>query len=134
MYYSQKQHQRRHHRHQHQQQQAASETRAGDESRKLSWKKEIRAAKCFGVLLVVFAACWLPLHVMNAVSLFGDRTNLTVVKVAVILSHANSAVNPLLYAYSNSAFVAAFRMVCLPQRHVAPSSTGADAGTSSVNA
>jgi len=89
----------------------------------------------FGVLLAVFAACWLPLHVMNAVTLFARRTNLTVVKAAVILSHANSAVNPVLYAYSNSSFVAAFRrLLRLPQRYEASSAVGTASATATANA
>ena len=94
-----------------------------------------RPAGRVGVLLAVFAGCWLPLNVMNAVTLLAGRTTLDAVKSAVILSHANSAVNPVLYAYSNSAFAAAFRRILrLPQRDASASSTAAAAPTFSANA
>ena len=54
---------------------------------------------------------------MNAVTLFAGRNNVIAVNVAVILSHANSAVNPVLYAYSNAKFAAAFRRILrMPQQ------------------
>lgn len=74
-----------------------------------SWKREIRAAKWFAVVLTVFTACWLPLHIMNCVSVFGGPTCNLCIALAVLLSHLNSAINPVLYAYSNSKFSAAFR-------------------------
>ena len=117
----------RYSRQQQQQQQQQPSSRNG--TRKLSWKAEIRAAKWFGVVIAVFALCWLPLHVMNAVTLFAGRTNLVAVNVAVILSHANSAINPVLYAYSNTKFADAFRRILrlhVPQRF---SSEGANMET-----
>lgn len=74
-----------------------------------SWKREIRAAKWFAVVLTVFTACWMPLHIMNCVSVFGGPTCDVCIALAVLLSHLNSAINPVLYAYSNSKFSAAFR-------------------------
>jgi adenosine receptor A2b len=76
---------------------------------KMSWKKEIRAAKWFAIVLALFAFCWLPLHVMNLVTLLTGKTCIYCIIVAVMLSHANSAINPILYAYSNSKFYTAFR-------------------------
>jgi len=53
IYYSQHQRHHHHHPHHHHQQQQQPGSEAASSS-KLSWKKEIRAAKCFGVLLAVF--------------------------------------------------------------------------------
>ena len=54
---------------------------------------------------------------MNVVTLLAGRTNVVAVNIAVILSHANSAINPVLYAGSNAKFAAAFRRILrLPQR------------------
>ena len=86
---------------------------------KMSWKKEIRAAKWFAVVLALFALCWLPLHLMNLVTLLTGHTSIPCIIVAVILSHANSAVNPILYAYSNSKFLSEFRSL-LHMKHNAP--------------
>ncbi|CAK8694769.1 adenosine receptor A2b-like [Clavelina lepadiformis] len=64
-------------------------------------KKEFRAARSLLVVVGVFSACWLPLHVLNCVTLFQpdiyQPTWLT--DSAIILSHANSAFNPFIYAY-----------------------------------
>jgi Mg/Co/Ni transporter MgtE len=76
---------------------------------KMSLKKEIRAAKWFSIVLAVFALCWLPLHIMNLVTLLTGKTCVPCTVVAVLLSHTNSAINPILYAYSNSKFHKAFR-------------------------
>jgi len=71
---------------------------------------------------------------MNSVTLFAGQTSIPGVIVAVILSHANSAVNPVLYAYSNSKFIAAFRRILhLPPSH-ASSSAGVDTLTGSYAA
>ena len=71
-----------------------------------SFRKELRAAKWFAIVICVFAVCWLPIHVMNTVSLLHEQVASAPVIVAIILSHANSAINPVLYAYSNSKFKA----------------------------
>jgi len=54
----------------------------------------------FCVVLAVFAVCWLPLSIMNTVTLLAGQTNLVAVNVAVILSHANSAANVNYSGYS----------------------------------
>jgi len=114
VYYSQQNSQQQRQQHHAQQQPVPGSTA---KERKLSWKAEIRAAKWFCLVLSVFAVCWLPLHFMNTVSLLAGRANLIAVNIAVILSHANSAVNPVLYAYSNAKLAAAFRRILrLPQR------------------
>ena len=69
-----------------------------------SFRKDWRAAKWFCVVICCFVVCWLPLHIMNSVSLLHAPVSTPLVIVAIILSHANSAVNPVLYAYSNSKF------------------------------
>lgn len=70
---------------------------------------ESRSAKWFAIVLALFAVCWLPLHIMNTVSLLHQKTNIYCLYVAIILSHANSAMNPILYAYANKRFKIAFR-------------------------
>ena len=121
VYYSQQKSQRQHHQPGQQQQPAAS----GNDAKKLKWKREIRAAKWFCVVLAVFALCWLPLHIMNTVTLLARRTNVPAVIVAILLSHANSAINPILYAYSNAKFATAFRrLLRLPQRSASSLSAG----------
>lgn len=81
--------------------------------RRLAFFKEMRAAKAFGVLILFFTICWLPLHIMNTVSFFGGHNCRYCYIAAILLSHANSAFNPMLYAYANVKFKIAIRkMLC----------------------
>lgn len=73
--------------------------------------KEFRAAKRIFIVVVMFAVCWLPLHIMNMITLFLKQTNSYGLNVAVLLSHSNSAINPFLYAIGNPMFIEAFRKV-----------------------
>ena len=70
---------------------------------------ESKATKRIFMVIVMFTLCWLPIHVMNTVTLFLHRTSYPAVIVGIILTHVNSAINPLLYAYSNKKFSEAFR-------------------------
>ncbi|PIK49274.1 putative adenosine receptor A2b-like [Apostichopus japonicus] len=76
--------------------------------------KEARAAKILAIVILIFALCWLPLHLLNAISV--------IVKVvppyylflpAITLSHANSAMNPFIYAFSNREYRRTFRKLIL---------------------
>ena len=65
-------------------------------------RKELKAAAKFGIVIGAFAIAWVPLEIMNAVSLWFGQTCLTCVYLGVWLSHLNSAINPFIYAYGNS--------------------------------
>lgn len=68
-----------------------------------------KVAKMLIVLAVVFAICWLPYYI---VSLYLDfhydspsaMRFMTVLPFVILLGHANSALNPLLYFYSSKTF------------------------------
>ncbi|XP_057677519.1 adenosine receptor A2b [Corythoichthys intestinalis] len=64
-------------------------------------QREIRAAKSLSIIVGLFAICWLPVHILNCLTLFYKDLHKPeeVMYVAIILSHANSAVNPVIYAY-----------------------------------
>ena len=64
-------------------------------------RREARAARRIFVVIVVFTVCWLPLHILNTLSLYIPFFNLPTLVVAILLSHLNSAINPLLYAWGN---------------------------------
>ncbi|PWA23005.1 hypothetical protein CCH79_00002157 [Gambusia affinis] len=85
----------------------------GDNQNKGLLQKEIRAAKSLSIIVGLFTICWLPVHILNCLTLFyGDLEKPPVVMyVAIILSHANSAINPIIYAYRIQDFRNTFRKI-----------------------
>lgn len=82
-------------------------------------QKEVHAAKSLAIIVGLFVICWLPLHIINCFNhLCQDcgRPHLWVMNVAIILSHANSVVNPLIYAYRIREFRLTFRRIL--SRHI----------------
>lgn len=73
-----------------------------------------RIAKMLIVLAVLFAACWLPYHitclqidVTHVLSGFrgsGVTHAMTALPYTILLGHANSAINPLIYFYASRSF------------------------------
>uniref|UniRef100_A0A4W5M9Y9 Adenosine A2a receptor n=1 Tax=Hucho hucho TaxID=62062 RepID=A0A4W5M9Y9_9TELE len=83
--------------------------------------KEVHAAKSLAIIVGLFALCWLPLHIINCFNLFCQdcgRPHIWVMNIAIILSHANSVVNPFIYAYRIREFRHTFRRIL---RHMFPS-------------
>lgn len=82
-------------------------------------QKEIQAAKSLAIIVGLFAVCWLPLHIINCFTLFCPkcyRPPLSIMYVAIILSHGNSVVNPFIYAYRIRMFRQTFRRII--RRHI----------------
>nr|XP_039248983.1 muscarinic acetylcholine receptor M3-like [Styela clava] len=79
-------------------------------------KKEFKAARSLATVVGLFAICWLPLHILNSITLFcpGCFQPNWLKDLAILLSHANSLVNPLLYAYKLRDFRNAFRRILSP--------------------
>ncbi|XP_019123087.1 adenosine receptor A1 [Larimichthys crocea] len=63
--------------------------------------REKRLAFSLALVLILFAGCWIPLHLMNCLLLFCGPEAVTqgTLYTGILLSHANSAVNPVVYAY-----------------------------------
>ncbi|XP_053174272.1 adenosine receptor A1-like [Scomber japonicus] len=63
--------------------------------------RERRLACSLALVLILFAGCWIPLHLMNCLLLFHGPKAVTqgTLYTGILLSHANSAVNPVVYAY-----------------------------------
>ncbi|XP_072307630.1 adenosine receptor A1-like [Eucyclogobius newberryi] len=80
--------------------------------------KELKLAKSLALVLFLFAVSWLPLHILNCITLFcpGCHSPGSLIYVAILLSHANSAVNPVVYAFRINKFRTAFRKIW--QRYV----------------
>ncbi|KAI1900695.1 hypothetical protein AGOR_G00052550 [Albula goreensis] len=90
----------------------------GEKSRS-TLQKEVHAAKSLAIIVGLFAVCWLPLHIINCFTLFCPqcaRPSVWIMYLAIILSHANSVVNPFIYAYRIREFRHTFRKII--HRHV----------------
>ncbi|XP_041854315.1 adenosine A2a receptor a [Melanotaenia boesemani] len=101
----------------------------GEKSRS-TLQKEVQAAKSLAIIVGLFVVCWLPLHIINCFTLFCPqcpRPPLWIMYVAIILSHANSVVNPFIYAYRIREFRQTFRKIIrrhiLGQQHTLESSS-----------
>uniref|UniRef100_A0A3P9NNE2 Adenosine A2a receptor n=1 Tax=Poecilia reticulata TaxID=8081 RepID=A0A3P9NNE2_POERE len=70
--------------------------------RRMSITKDVHAAKSLAIIVGLFAICWLPVHIINCFNHLCkdcERPTIWVMNIAIILSHANSVVNPFIYAY-----------------------------------
>ncbi|XP_004599361.2 adenosine receptor A2b [Ochotona princeps] len=78
-------------------------------------QREIHAAKSLAMIVGIFALCWLPVHAINCITLFQparakDKPKWAI-NMAILLSHANSVVNPIVYAYRNRDFRETFHRI-----------------------
>ncbi|KAK2522969.1 Adora2a [Columba guinea] len=103
----------------------------GERSRS-TLQKEVHAAKSLAIIVGLFAICWLPLHIINCFTLFCPNcahAPLWLMYLAIILSHANSVVNPLIYAYRIREFRYTFRKII--SQHILGRKEPFKAGTAS---
>ncbi|KAM4713080.1 adenosine A2c receptor [Anableps anableps] len=80
-----------------------------------SMRREMKMATSLFLVLFLFTVCWIPLHIINCFLLLCPRCPVPfeLLLTAIILSHANSAVNPFLYAYTMTAFRDTFKAIFL---------------------
>ncbi|XP_007462726.1 PREDICTED: adenosine receptor A2b [Lipotes vexillifer] len=78
-------------------------------------QREVHAAKSLAMIVGIFALCWLPVHAINCASLFqpgwAKEKPTWAMNTAILLSHANSVVNPIVYAYRNRDFRYTFHKI-----------------------
>lgn len=74
-------------------------------------KREVKATQNLSVIVLFFMLCWLPLYTINCVQAFCPTCHIEpwLMLFLIILSHLNSALNPLLYAYHLKDFRAALK-------------------------
>lgn len=78
-------------------------------------KREVKATQNLAIIVFFFIICWIPLYTMNAVKAFMPELDIPnpLTYVFVLVSHLNSAINPLLYAYHLKDFRAALKgLIC----------------------
>ncbi|KAM3617556.1 uncharacterized protein V6R79_008173 [Siganus canaliculatus] len=77
------------------------------------YDKELNLAKSLALVLFLFAISWLPLHIINCITLFCPECEKPIVLlyIAILLTHGNSAVNPIVYAFRIKKFRTAFRKI-----------------------
>ncbi|KAK7506988.1 hypothetical protein BaRGS_00001839 [Batillaria attramentaria] len=89
--------------------------------RKLETNRKMRnirnaanGAKAMLTIISVFTVCWMPLHVLNCISVFAPEKSprVEVLLFAIVLSHANSFMNPFIYTLKNSKIRDAFADMC----------------------
>lgn len=78
-------------------------------------KREVKATQNLSIIVIFFMMCWLPLYTINCIKAFCAECFIDgrITFAAIILSHLNSAVNPLLYAYNLKDFRAAMKTLIL---------------------
>lgn len=80
---------------------SVSRSKAGVAESEAYIHKEHKLAVSLLLVLVLFVVCWLPLHIMHTVEYYSQNTQVlsSVMYFTVALSHANSIVNPVVYAF-----------------------------------
>lgn len=74
-------------------------------------KSEVKATQNLSIIVAFFVVCWMPLYTINCVQAFCPECLVPapLLHCCIVLSHLNSAGNPLLYAYHLKDFRNAFR-------------------------
>ncbi|XP_074019515.1 adenosine receptor A3 [Numenius arquata] len=75
--------------------------------------QEFRTAKSLALVLFLFAISWLPLCIINLISYFYPKWQIpkSLMYLGILLSHANSAMNPIVYACKIKKFKTTYLLI-----------------------
>lgn len=75
--------------------------------------QEFKTAKSLALVLFLFAISWLPLCIINCILYFYPESQIPryLIYLAILLSHANSAMNPIIYAYKIKKFKTTYLLI-----------------------
>jgi hypothetical protein len=73
-------------------------------------------ARILLLLAVLFAFCWLPYNVLALLIDWGFNKDIELLSYTLLLGHANSAINPVLYCFMTRNFRRAVRELVLCSR------------------
>lgn len=78
-------------------------------------KRDVKATQNLSIIVLFFMVCWIPLYTINCVQAFCPTCSIhpKLTLFCIILSHLNSAVNPILYAYHLKDFRLALKNLIL---------------------
>lgn len=70
------------------------------------YRKELKLAKSLALVVFLFILCWMPVHIMNCIRLFCKTCKIPkmTMYIGIFMSHVNSALNPLVYAFRMKRF------------------------------
>ncbi|KAJ6663565.1 hypothetical protein lerEdw1_009644 [Lerista edwardsae] len=79
---------------------------SAQERRRIIARKELQTATSLFIILFFFTICWLPVHILNTIMLLCPTCRIPnqLLLAAIILSHANSAINPVVYVFRVRSF------------------------------
>ncbi|EDW14350.1 uncharacterized protein LOC6572783 isoform X2 [Drosophila mojavensis] len=78
-------------------------------------KRDVKATQNLSIIVLFFMICWIPLYTINCIKAFCPNCYVhpKLTLFCIILSHLNSAVNPVLYAYHLKDFRLALKNLML---------------------
>ncbi|XP_048207710.1 adenosine receptor A3-like isoform X3 [Perognathus longimembris pacificus] len=83
--------------------------------------REFKTAKSLFLVLFLFALCWLPLSIINCILYFEVQVPEFVIYLGILLSHANSMMNPIVYACKIKKFKETYFLILKACRNCQPS-------------
>ncbi|XP_069004559.1 adenosine receptor A1 [Embiotoca jacksoni] len=91
------------------------------------YRKELKLAKSLALVVFLFVVCWLPIHIMNCITFFCPTCHIPKIAmyIGIFMSHVNSALNPMVYAFRIKRFRATLIQItrrCMLRKPAEPTS------------